>query len=39
MARGIGVAAQAVINRGMQYPIVRPKSVTTEWLKDYLSKN
>ena len=39
MARGIGVAAQAVINRAMQYPIVRPKSVTTEWLKDYLSKN
>jgi len=39
MARGIGVASQAVINRAMQYPIVRPKSVTTDWLKDYLSKN
>ncbi|MFA6979042.1 MAG: citrate (Si)-synthase [Ignavibacteriaceae bacterium] len=39
LSRGIGLAAQAVVNRGLQYPIVRPKSVTTPWLKDFLSKN
>ena len=39
MSRGIGLAAQAVVNRGLQFPIVRPKSVTTPWLKDFLSKN
>jgi len=39
LSRGIGLAAQAVVNRGLGFPIVRPKSVTTTWLKDYLSKN
>ncbi len=39
LSRGIGLAAQAVVNRGLQFPIVRPKSVTTPWLKDFLSKN
>jgi citrate synthase len=31
LSRALGVCAQAVVARGMGYPIVRPKSVTTDW--------
>lgn len=33
LSRSIGLASQAVMNRAMMAPIIRPKSVTTEWLK------
>lgn len=33
MSRALGVCAQAVVARAMGFPIVRPKSVTTEWVK------
>ena len=33
VSRIIGLAAQLVINRAMMAPIIRPKSVTTKWIK------
>jgi len=33
VSRALGVSAQAIIARAMGYPIVRPKSVTTKWVK------
>ena len=33
VSRALGVAAQAVNNRAVGYPIVRPKSVTTAWIR------
>lgn len=33
VSRTLGVSAQAIIARAMGYPIVRPKSVTTKWVK------
>jgi citrate synthase len=33
VSRSLGLTAQAVINRGMMFPLVRPKSVTTEFVK------
>jgi len=38
VSRALGICAQAVIARGMGYPIVRPKSSTTEWLKKQLMR-
>lgn len=32
VSRAIGVCAQAVLARGLGFPIIRPKSVTTEWV-------
>ncbi|MBL4889488.1 MAG: citrate (Si)-synthase [Candidatus Lindowbacteria bacterium] len=32
VSRAIGVCSQAVLARGLGLPLVRPKSVTTEWL-------
>jgi len=34
ISRAMGIIAQMVINRGMGIPITRPKSVTTEWIKN-----
>ncbi|HSD63655.1 MAG TPA: citrate (Si)-synthase [Ignavibacteriaceae bacterium] len=34
VSRTLGLTAQAVINRGMMNPIIRPKSVTTKFIKD-----
>lgn len=36
VSRALGICSQAIIARGMGYPIVRPKSSTTEWLKKTL---
>jgi len=33
ISRAMGVCSQAVVNRAYQLPIVRPKSVTTGWIK------
>jgi len=37
VSRAMGICAQAVISRAMGYPITRPKSSTTKWLKDKVS--
>ena len=34
VSRSLGLAAQAVVNRAIMNPIIRPKSVTTEYVKD-----
>ena len=34
ISRAMGMIAQMVINRAMGIPITRPKSVTTEWIKN-----
>jgi citrate synthase len=39
ISRILGISAQAIIARGMGYPIIRPKSVTTEWVKKQLNIN
>ena len=33
-SRSMGIISQIVINRALGIPIMRPKSVTTKWLKD-----
>lgn len=33
VSRALGLCSQLIINRGIGSPIVRPKSVSTEWLK------
>ena len=33
VSRSLGLTAQAVINRGTMFPLIRPKSVTTEFVK------
>jgi len=38
VSRALGICSQAVIARGMQMPITRPKSVTTEWIKQQVKK-
>ena len=34
ISRSMGIISQIVINRAMGIPIMRPKSITTKWLKD-----
>ena len=34
VSRAMGMVAQMVINRALEIPITRPKSVTTDWLKE-----
>jgi citrate synthase len=34
VSRAMGMIAQMVINRALNIPITRPKSVTTDWLKE-----
>ena len=34
ISRAMGIISQIVINRALGIPIMRPKSVTTRWLKD-----
>ena len=34
VSRAMGMVAQMVINRALEIPIPRPKSVTTDWLKE-----
>jgi citrate synthase len=38
ISRVLGFCAQNIIARGLNQPIIRPKSVTNEWLKNYLEK-
>ncbi len=38
VSRSLGLTAQAVVNRAMLSPIIRPKSVTTHFVKDLVSK-
>lgn len=33
----LGICAQLIINRAIYSPIIRPKSVTTQWLQSYVS--
>lgn len=33
VSRALGICAQAILARGLGQPIIRPTSVTTEWLK------
>jgi len=37
VSRILGLAAQLILNRALNRPIIRPKSITTEWLKKTLS--
>lgn len=39
VSRVLGFCAQAILARGLNAPIIRPKSVTNEWLAEYLKKN
>lgn len=34
ISRAMGMVSQMVINRALGQPIIRPKSVTTEWIKE-----
>lgn len=36
VSRTLGICSQNVIYRGLESPIIRPKSVTTEWIKKNL---
>ncbi|RMH54547.1 MAG: citrate (Si)-synthase [Candidatus Hydrogenedentota bacterium] len=38
VSRAIGVTCQAVLARALGMPIIRPKSVTTQWLKQEVAK-
>jgi len=38
VSRILGFSAQAIMCRGLQAPIIRPKTVTNEWLSDKLGK-
>ncbi len=38
VSRTLGVTAQTVLARALGMPIVRPKSVTTQWIKDHVMK-
>jgi citrate synthase len=38
VSRVMGFCAQAIMARGLQAPIIRPKSVTNEWLLDKIGK-
>lgn len=38
VSRILGVASQAVVSRAIGSAIVRPKSVTTKWLKEFAAK-
>ena len=37
VSRSLGLTAQSVMNRALMHPIIRPKSVTTQYLKDLIS--
>jgi citrate synthase len=37
VSRALGITSQAITARAMGYPITRPKSVTTDWVKNQVS--
>lgn len=39
VSRAVGVLSAMVWSRAMGFPLERPKSVTTEWVKEFISKN
>jgi citrate synthase len=39
VSRSLGVLAAQCWSRALGLPLERPKSVTTEWVKEYLAKN
>jgi len=39
VSRALGVLAQLIWDRALGLPIERPKSVTTEWLEDFIKNN
>lgn len=39
VSRTLGLTAQAVVNRARLSPLIRPKSVTTDYVKDLISQN
>ncbi len=39
VSRALGVLAAQCWSRALGLPLERPKSVTTEWVKDFLAKN
>ena len=39
VGRAYGVCAQLFWDRALGLPLERPKSVTTDWLKDFVAKN
>jgi citrate synthase len=39
VSRALGLTAQTVMARALEYPITRPKSVTTDWIKEYVNAN
>ncbi|HXK95889.1 MAG TPA: citrate/2-methylcitrate synthase, partial [bacterium] len=38
VARALGICAQYIIARGVGRPITRPKSITSEWLINYIEQ-
>lgn len=38
VSRAMGISAQNILARGFALPIVRPKSVTLDWMKDFLKE-
>ncbi|MBI1389988.1 MAG: citrate (Si)-synthase [bacterium] len=38
VSRAMGIGAQNILARGFGLPIVRPKSVTLDWMRDFLAK-
>jgi len=38
VSRALGVLAAGVWSRAMGFPLERPKSVTTEWVKEFIAK-
>lgn len=39
VSRALGVLASLCWSRAMGYPLERPKSVTTDWVKNFISEN
>jgi citrate synthase len=39
VSRSLGLTAQAVVNRGMMSPLIRPKSVTTDYIKNLINSS
>lgn len=39
ISRTLGFCAQNIVARGLNQPIIRPKSVTNEWLKNFIEQN
>jgi citrate synthase len=38
VSRALGMCSQLILNRALGSPIVRPKSVSTSWIKGAVSK-